>query len=122
MVLLISDPMRPVAGLEESRRQLPQTSAPGIRLDPPRALGAAVTDGPTDDRPRRRINLRADRALPTVDRTLTDIEVELIARCVLYKALQNSEFQEAVRGAYPRFDSDEPPSEFSAVLGHNDVS
>jgi hypothetical protein len=103
--------------IDRSRKQLVESVLPGLKKAPPEALLSSIVGKPTVDQLRRWIEQQLDRSFPPLDRLIAEMKVTVAFKGVTYETLNDTNFQAAVRKAYPLVDFDKPFREFAAAQG-----
>lgn len=88
---------------------------PAVRKSTPPALQAQVSGKPTTEVLRRYLDDELTRVFPSASSLIGEMKLELIPKGVTYEMLNNSEFQERVRAAFPYENWDKPFREFKAA-------
>jgi len=102
--------------LKTSREQVIEYYLPTAKDKPPDELiGVSVRPKVSDDDLRRWIGAKLDDVFPTADEVVSDMSLDVSFKDVTFETLNDPEFIQALKKAYPETDWDKPFSEFRAM-------
>lgn len=101
--------------IETSKKKLVEGLLPAIRKSPPDTLTSQCSGKPTVDILRRYLDDELSRVFPDAKSLIGEMKLDWIPKGVTYETLNNPEFQQKVRAAFPYENFDKPFSEFQAV-------
>lgn len=101
--------------LADSRRKLVEGLLPAARQRNPPALSSQITGRPSDQIVRRYLDDELSRVFPSAASLVGAMTLTVIYRGVTYETLQDTDFQERVRAAFPYQDWTQPFREFEAA-------
>lgn len=101
--------------IDSSRQQLVKSIVPGLLKKPSEDLRLGVVGEPTNEQVMRWVDAKLEKALPKPHQMIGEMQILLTFKSVTYETLIDSDFQSAVRKAFPLIDFDKPFKEFSAA-------
>jgi hypothetical protein len=102
--------------LKASREQVIEYYLPAARTKPPDELvGKSVRPNLSDDVLREWIGKKLDDVFPSADEVVSNMTLDVSFKDVTYETLNDPDFVDRLKAAYPEIDWDKPYSEFRAM-------
>lgn len=102
--------------LDESRKQIVDYYVPRVVATPPDAmLGQLLLDKPTEDDARSWLNAELDRVFPKAEALIQKMQLDKRYKDVTFETLNQPDFLESIKEAFPRIDWDKAYQEFRAA-------
>lgn len=102
--------------LDDSRRQIVEHYLPLVVANPPDALrGGTITRAISENDARLWLNEELEGVFPCVDSLVQDMKLEERYKDITYETLNQEDFLDAVKHAFPRVDWDKAYKEFAAA-------
>jgi hypothetical protein len=102
--------------LDRSRKEVVDYYFPLARANPPDALlGQLLTQSPTDDDIRKWLDDELNKTFPTAEELIKDMRLDLRLKDVTFETLNQPDFLQSLKTAYPRVDWEKPYGEFQAM-------
>jgi hypothetical protein len=102
--------------LDRSRKEVVDYYFPLARANPPDALlGQLLTQSPTDDDIRKWLDDELNKTFPTAEELIKDMQLDLRFKDVTFETLNQPDFLQSLKTAYPRIDWEKPYGEFQAM-------
>ncbi len=107
--------------LKASHAQLLKHFLPLVKQSPPdRLLGEISTSEPTDECIRSWLQSELDDVFPLPEELLSGMQLEILFQDVTYETLNQEDFGDKLRKAYPRVNWDKPFDEYNAAKACDD--
>ena len=102
--------------LDRSRKEVVDYYFPLARANPPDALlGQLLTQSPNDDDIRQWLDDELNKTFPSAEELIKDMELDVRFKDVTFETLNQPNFLQSLKLAYPRIDWDKPYGEFQAM-------
>ncbi len=102
--------------LNESRKQIVDYYLPRVKENPPDAmLGQLLYPKPTEEDARLWLDAEVDRVYPMAESLIQKMQLEVRYKDVTFETLNQRDFLESVKAAFPRIDWDKAYEEFRAA-------
>jgi hypothetical protein len=104
------------SSIDESRQQVVKYYLPLAKANPPNAvIGGSMIQPPPDEVFEKWLNRRLENAFPTADALVEKMELEVRFKDVTFETLNEQDFIESVKKAFPDQNWDKVYSEFRAA-------
>ncbi|MFQ5853717.1 MAG: hypothetical protein ACE5JU_24425, partial [Candidatus Binatia bacterium] len=102
--------------LDESRKQIVDYYLPRVVESPPDAmLGQLLRNKPTEDDARSWLDSELDRVFPKAESLIQKMQLDVRYKDVTFETLNQPDFLDSIKAAFPKFDWDKTYQEFRAA-------
>lgn len=102
--------------LEESVKALVEYYTPQVKKNPPQSLrGQIQEENPNDSIAEKWLRKQLEGAFPSPEQLIKEMELLVQYKDVTHETLQDEEFQEKIKNAFPYVDWDKPFKDFLAI-------